>query len=149
MWLLLIACTWIDPPVVEAVVGPDPGAERHVWLFRQQPDGRFLRDEEPLAHSLSSLGLEVVEEALVLTAVGVWLGSVSEWRREWWGPPVHALRTVDLETWEPLLWRLSGDTLDRVQAARDGLERASLPLAAVLMDSVAKQALKGRTLDQV
>jgi len=36
-----------------------------------------------------------------------------------------------------------------IQAARDELERATLPLAAALMDSVAKQALQGKTLDQV
>jgi len=36
-----------------------------------------------------------------------------------------------------------------VQAARDELERATLPLAAVLMDSVAKQALSGKGLDEV
>ena len=42
-----------------------------------------------------------------------------------------------------------GQDVARVQQARDGLERASLPLAAVLMDSVAKQALRGRSLDQV
>ncbi len=36
-----------------------------------------------------------------------------------------------------------------VQAARDELERATLPLAAALMDSVAKRALEGKTLDQV
>jgi len=36
-----------------------------------------------------------------------------------------------------------------VQAARDELERAALPLAAVLMDSVAKAALQGRKLSEV
>jgi len=114
VWLLLTACTWVDPPVVATVVGHDPGAERHVWMFRQQPNGSFQRDPVPIASSLSSLGLEVVDDALVLTAVGVWLGSVSEWRREWLGPPLHALRTTDLDTWEPLIWRLSGDAQDRV-----------------------------------
>jgi hypothetical protein len=42
----------------------------------------------------------------------------------------------------------SGD-VGRLQGARDELERASLPLATLLMDSVAKQALTGRTLDEV
>ncbi len=36
-----------------------------------------------------------------------------------------------------------------VQAARDALEQAALPLAAVLMDSVAKQALRGKKLSEV
>ncbi len=114
MWPLLTACSWVDPPVVADVVGHDPGAERHVWLFREQADGSFARDPAPFAHSLSSLGLAVVDDALVLTAVGVWLGSVSEWRREWLGAPLHALSTADLETWEPLLWRLGGDEDNRV-----------------------------------
>jgi len=42
-----------------------------------------------------------------------------------------------------------GDDLQAVQAARDELERATLPLAAVLMDSVAKRALAGKSLDEV
>ncbi len=114
MWLLLTACAWVDPPVVGAVVGHDPGAERHLWLFREQADGSFARDPVPMAHSLSSLGLVEMENSLVLTALGVWMGSVSEWRRKWLGAPVHGLRTTDLVTWEPLLWRMKGDAIDRV-----------------------------------
>ena len=41
------------------------------------------------------------------------------------------------------------DDLPRVQAARDAFERATLPLAAALMDSVAKQALSGKSLGDV
>jgi molecular chaperone DnaK len=41
------------------------------------------------------------------------------------------------------------DDLPALQKARDEFERATLPLAALLMDSVAKQALTGKTLDQV
>ena len=41
------------------------------------------------------------------------------------------------------------DGLEAIQKARDGLERATLPLAAVLMDNVAKAALSGKTLDEV
>jgi molecular chaperone DnaK len=37
----------------------------------------------------------------------------------------------------------------RLQSARDTLEHATLPLAALLMDSVAKQALAGKSLDEV
>jgi hypothetical protein len=42
-----------------------------------------------------------------------------------------------------------GDSLADVQRTRDELERASLPLAAVMMDGVAKAALSGKTLDEV
>ena len=42
-----------------------------------------------------------------------------------------------------------GEDGKRLQQARDVLERATLPLAALLMDSVAKKALAGKTLDQV
>jgi len=38
---------------------------------------------------------------------------------------------------------------DEVQKARDELERAALPLAALLMDGVAKAALSGKSLDEV
>ena len=36
-----------------------------------------------------------------------------------------------------------------IQMVRDGFERATLPLAALLMDSVAKSALAGKKLDEV
>jgi len=39
--------------------------------------------------------------------------------------------------------------LKAVQSARDALEQASLPLAAVLMDSVAKDALTGKSLSDI
>ena len=42
-----------------------------------------------------------------------------------------------------------GEDAATLQKARDELERATLPLAAVLMDSVAKAALAGKRLDQV
>ena len=42
-----------------------------------------------------------------------------------------------------------GGTADHVQAVRDELERTSLPMAAQLMDSVAKAALTGKTLEDV
>jgi molecular chaperone DnaK len=41
------------------------------------------------------------------------------------------------------------DDLRALQGARDEFERATLPLAALLMDSVAKKALAGKTLDEV
>jgi Fe-S protein assembly chaperone HscA len=43
----------------------------------------------------------------------------------------------------------AGNELPAVQKSRDELERASLPLAALLMDGVAKAALSGKTLDEV
>jgi hypothetical protein len=36
-----------------------------------------------------------------------------------------------------------------LQKRRDELERATLPLAALLMDNVAKSALSGKRLDEV
>jgi Fe-S protein assembly chaperone HscA len=42
-----------------------------------------------------------------------------------------------------------GRELATLQKTRDELERATLPLAAVLMDSVAKAALTGKSLDEV
>jgi Fe-S protein assembly chaperone HscA len=41
------------------------------------------------------------------------------------------------------------DDLEKLEKARDQFERATLPLAALLMDSVAKSALTGKTLDQI
>ena len=43
----------------------------------------------------------------------------------------------------------SGMDRRRIQGIRDELERAALPLAALLMDSVAKRALTGKKLDEV
>ena len=39
--------------------------------------------------------------------------------------------------------------LTRAQEARDKLERATIPLAADLMDSMAKKALAGKSIDEV
>ena len=41
------------------------------------------------------------------------------------------------------------EDVQAVQRLRDELERAALPLAAVLMDSVAKAALRGKKLSEV
>ena len=43
----------------------------------------------------------------------------------------------------------SSTLVSDLQKVRDELERATLPLAAALMDSVAKAALSGRRLDEV
>jgi Fe-S protein assembly chaperone HscA len=42
-----------------------------------------------------------------------------------------------------------GDDLDEIRSARDQFEQASLPLAAVLMDRVVKDAVQGKSLDEV
>ena len=64
--------------------------------------------------------------------------------------------SLDLETIEDIESALgaseaatAGDDLSALQAARDELERATLPLAALLMDDVAKAALSGKRLDEV
>lgn len=41
------------------------------------------------------------------------------------------------------------DDVQALQRARDSFERATLPLAALMMDSVAKRALSGKKLDEV
>ncbi len=63
---------------------------------------------------------------------------------------------LDQETFEDLLAAMASgqaaqksDDLKTVQSARDLLETASTPLAAVLMDSVVKQAVSGKKLDEV
>ena len=63
---------------------------------------------------------------------------------------------LDVETVEDIEAALAaaraatqGDELKPIQAARDELERATLPLAAALMDSVAKKALTGKSLKDV
>ena len=43
----------------------------------------------------------------------------------------------------------SSTELDEVQAARDVLDRATMPLATVLMDSVVKEAVAGKKLGDV
>jgi molecular chaperone DnaK (HSP70) len=64
-------------------------------------------------------------------------------------------RGLDRETLEDLEAALqrakaaAGEDEKTLQAARDALEHATLPLAALLMDSVAKSALAGKTLDEV
>jgi Fe-S protein assembly chaperone HscA len=67
-----------------------------------------------------------------------------------------ARQALDKETVEDIETALAkarrasaASDLKTVQTARDELERATLPLAAALMDSVAKAALTGKTLDQV
>ena len=72
------------------------------------------------------------------------------------GPQPQARDQLDRETIEDLEDAIAEaqaaaktDDLAAVQRTRDALEHATLPLAAVLMDSVAKQALSGKALDEV
>jgi hypothetical protein len=44
---------------------------------------------------------------------------------------------------------MTSDDSSEIQAVRDQLERATLPLAALLMDDVAKAALSGKRVDEV
>jgi molecular chaperone DnaK (HSP70) len=44
---------------------------------------------------------------------------------------------------------MSSESSSEIQAVRDELERATLPLAALLMDDVAKAALSGKRVDEV
>lgn len=67
-----------------------------------------------------------------------------------------AREALDRETMDDLeaavaAGHAAGEAADlaAVQGARDELERASQPLAAVLMDSVVKEAVTGRKLDEV
>ncbi len=66
---------------------------------------------------------------------------------------VSAGSTLDRETREDIEEALraarAASGLSALQKARDELERATLPLAAVLMDGVAKAALSGKKLDEV
>jgi hypothetical protein len=43
----------------------------------------------------------------------------------------------------------AGDDVQALQSARDALEQAAQPLAALLMDAVARSALQGRKLSEV
>ncbi|HJO26064.1 MAG: molecular chaperone DnaK [Planctomycetes bacterium] len=67
-----------------------------------------------------------------------------------------AREELDPESWEELESAMEAartvmdcNEVAGIQALRDGLERASTPLAALLMDRVAKSALCDKTLDEV
>ena len=107
--LTLFACRG-DAPVAGNAMGP--GTERPVWMFRENA-GRWTRSAEPVAHRVSSLGLGVAGDQLVLTMQCFWGDCGSESRRKTDGPPVHALTTTDLKTWKAAMWRLK-DPEDRV-----------------------------------
>ena len=110
MWTLLALGCLGDPPVAGAAVGP--GDDRPVWMFERTREG-WTRRAEPIAHQVSSLGLGVVGDRLVLTMQCFWGDCGSILHRHRVGPPVHALWTDDLETFHPDMARLD-DPSDRV-----------------------------------
>ncbi len=115
LWLLaLIACfgnsSSEDTPVAGAALGP--GSDRPVWMFRLN-NGTWQRSAQPVAHSASSLGLGVRDGELILTMQCFWNDCGDEAKRHEIGPPVHALKTADLDRWTPAMWRLV-DPDDRV-----------------------------------
>jgi molecular chaperone HscA len=113
-----------------------------------------LTDDE--VETMLSAGFEHAQEDFdrrrvveLRTEIGTMLGAVEK------NLEVAESR-LDRETLEDLLASVAtaraaqeSDELATVQAARDGLERASTPLAAVLMDGVVKQAVTGKKLDEV
>ncbi len=109
-WILALLGCWGDKPVAGAALGP--GDDRPVWMFRYEPQG-WVRSEEPLAHSVSSLGLGIVGDRLVLSMQCFWGDCGSESKRHEIGPPVHTLSTMDLSSFEPGMIRLV-DPEDRV-----------------------------------
>lgn len=107
--LTLLGCS--DSPVADLALDPER-TDRPVWMYRQTAAG-WQRQPEPVAHGFSSLGLGTDGDALVLTAQCFWGDCGSVMWRHLVGPPVHALSTKDLQTWEPQMWRLV-DPDDRV-----------------------------------
>jgi len=108
--LTLLACL-SDPPV--AVHTMDPSAtDRPVWMFQRGTSG-WTRSTDPVAHRMSSLGLGTDGTGLVLTANCYWKICGSVMWRHLVGPPVHGLRTTDLSSWTPVMWRLV-DPQDRI-----------------------------------
>jgi len=110
MYLLTLMACWGDDPVAGQAVGP--GDDRPVWMFREN-EGRWTRSAVPVAHSMSSLGLGVDGDLLVLTMQCFWGDCGSLVKRKTDGPPVHALTTRNLQDWKPAMWRLL-DPDDRV-----------------------------------
>jgi hypothetical protein len=109
LWAALLGCSG-DPPVASAAIGPGP--DRPVWRFEKTASG-WIRSLEPVAHSVSSLGLGIDDHHLVLTVQCFWSDCGSESKRRTIGPPVHTLSTNDLRTFEAGMIRLV-DPDDRV-----------------------------------
>ena len=85
IWILLALGCLGDQPVAGAAIGP--GQDRPVWMFERTKDG-WKRRAEPIAHSVSSLGLGVVGDRLVLTMQCFWGDCGSVLHRHRVGPPV-------------------------------------------------------------
>lgn len=109
LMLIMMGC-WGDQPVADAAIGP--GTDRPVWLFEKTTTG-WQRRPEPVAHSVSSLGLGLDSSRLILTAQCFWGDCGSEAKRAEIGPPVHTITTTDLQTFEAGMLRLV-DPEDRV-----------------------------------
>ncbi len=109
LFLTLLGCA--DSPVASRALNNDL-SHRPVWMFRQVGE-KWVRDYAPIAHEMSSLGLGTDGDALVLTAQCFWDDCGSVMWRHLVGPPVHGIRTTDLKTWTPQMWRLV-DPDDRV-----------------------------------
>jgi hypothetical protein len=107
--LTLFGC-WGDDPVAHHAIGS--GTDRPVWMFQKTAEG-WTRAAAPVAHGMSSLGLGLDGDTLVLTAQCFWGDCGSERARRKVGPPVHAIRTKDLVHWDAAMWRLK-DKADRV-----------------------------------
>jgi hypothetical protein len=106
---ITIGC-WGDNPVAGAALGA--GDERPVWLFERGPSG-WSRRPKAIAHKVSSLGLGINGDQLVLTMQCFWGDCGSERKRRTIGPPVHTLSTSDLAHFTPGMFRLV-DPDDRV-----------------------------------
>jgi len=107
--LALIGC-FGDDPVAGHAIGP--GADRPVWMFRLN-GAQWERSPDPVAHSVSSLGLGLDGDQLILSMQCFWGDCGSESLRRKIGPPIHAITTTDLVTWAPHMARLV-DPEDRV-----------------------------------
>lgn len=109
--LALIGCL-TDAPVAGDALRPDDAAGHRVWMFRHGSQG-WVRENAPVAHSMSSLGLGSKDGRVVLTTQCFWGDCGSMLWRHLSGPPVHAISSADLQTWTPEMWRLV-DPDDRV-----------------------------------
>lgn len=94
MWVLcgLLACQ--DP--IEQVLVDDPDARRVVWAFVSADRETWVRQPEPVAYNMASLGLSVEADGS-LFVTGIVEIDPPPW--EWYlGPPIRGLR-FDGEQW--------------------------------------------------
>jgi hypothetical protein len=110
VWMLVLIGCFGDDPVAGHAIGA--GDDRPVWMYRLNGVG-WERSSVPVAHSVSSLGLGLDGEQLVLSMQCFWGDCGSESKRREIGPPIHAITTTDLLNWKPDMARLV-DPEDRV-----------------------------------